>query len=186
MRGMFACVLGCLLVSAGYAADAKPKSSGMQTVLDAQKKLIAGWAADPVIVAAVKEQNKKGPIPGMDNEKWKDTKKTDSVVKGFETSPAGALLAKKVKDSKGLFTEAFLSAAKGEKVAFVDKPTSYIHAGNPKFDDPMNNGKPWQGKPELDESTQTKQVQIAAPVTDKGKTIGVLVVGVSWKKLEGK
>jgi hypothetical protein len=90
------------------------------------------------------------------------------------------LLTRQVKASNGVFTEAFLNGAKGEKVAFEHKPTSYLHAGTPKFDVPMS-GKPWQGEHEFDESTKSDATQIAVPVRDGATVIGVLVVGVSTK-----
>jgi hypothetical protein len=140
------------------------------------------WAADPVLVAAVKAQNEKGPIPGMDNAAWKATEHSNPLVQTFQKNTAGVWLTEKLKASDGLFTEAFLSAAKGEKVAFVDKTTSYIHSGSAKFDVSMS-GKEWQGEPEFDESSQAYAIQISTPVLDNGTTIGVLVVGVAVKKL---
>ena len=156
----------------------------VQAELDRQKQVVAGWAADPVIVNAVREQNAKGPIPGMDNAKWKTTRRSDPVVKQFPANPAGQYLRAKLEASGGAVSEAFLNAAGGEKVAFVEKTTSYIHAGQAKHDVPFTTGRPWQGKPEFDESTQTYAVQISVPVLDGGKPIGSLVVGVNLSHLE--
>ena len=155
-----------------------------QAEIDKHKTLIAGWVADPVIVSAVKDQNGKGPIAAMDNPKWKNTRRSDAIVKAFQDNPAGKMLKAKLEASGGMYTEAFLSAAQGEKVAFVEKTTSYIHVGQPKFDVPLTTGKSWQGKPEFDESAQTYQLQISVPVLADGKAIGALVVGVSLTQLE--
>jgi hypothetical protein len=181
MTTMVATILGFVLIGTVHAAETTVTPE-MQSTLDAQKKVIAAWAADPVLAAAVRAQNEKGPIPGMDNAVWKATPRSDPLVQAFQKTPAGVWLTGKLKASDGLFTEAFLSAAKGEKVAFVEKTTSYIHSGSAKFNVPMS-GKEWQGQPEFDESTQVYAVQISTPVPDNGKTIGVLVVGVSMKKL---
>ena len=159
-------------------------SPPVQAEIDRQKTTIAGWAADPTLVSAVKEQNQKGPIQGMDNAKWKTTRRSDPVVKGFQTGSAGLFLKAKVDGSSGAFNEAFLSAARGEKVAFVEKTTSYIHVGQAKFDAPYATGRSWQGKPEFDESSQTYAVQISVPVLAEGKPIGALVVGVNLTYLE--
>lgn len=159
-------------------------SPGAQAALDRQKQVVASWAADPVIVGAVKAQNAKGPMPGMDNAAWKTTRRSDPVVKAFQTNAAAQLLLAKLGASGGLVSEAFLSGSRGEKVAFAEKTTSYIHAGHPKFDVPFGSGAAWQGKPEFDESSQTYAVQIAVPVVDGGKPIGVLVVGVNLSQLE--
>ena len=156
----------------------------VQAELDKQKVAIAKWAAEPTIVAAVKEQNSKGPLAGMDNATWKTTRRTDPAVKAFQASPAGQLLRTRVDGGAGTYNEAFLNGAKGEKVAFVEKTTSYIHAGQAKFDVPFGTGKAWQGKPEFDDSSQTHAIQISVPVLADGKPIGVLVVGVNLTHLE--
>ena len=166
------------LCVAGIAAE-KELSAQAKTSLEQQTKVIAGWAAAPEIVAAVKEQNTKGPIAGMDNDKWKTLKRSDPEVKAFQENAAGKFLAAKIEGSKGLLAEAFLSGAQGEKVAFAAKTTYYIHKGKAKFDQPFNTGKPWQGPVEFDESSQAYTVQISVPVVDGGKPIGVLVVGVN-------
>lgn len=141
-------------------------------------------AANPVVVKAVLDQNARGPIPGMTNEKWKSARRSDDLVRGFVSCEAGKVLVKKVGDSEGLWVRAFLSGSSGEKVAFTEKTISYLHAGQPKFDVPFSTGKAWQGAPELDTVTQKHDVQIAVPVLSGGKTIGVLVVGVSLDKIE--
>jgi hypothetical protein len=159
-------------------------TSSVQAELEKQKQVVAGWAADPVIVNAVKEQNAKGPIPGMDNPTWKTTRRSDPAVKAFQANPAGQFLRAKLEATGGAVSEAFLNGNKGEKVAFFEKTTSYIHAGSGKHDVPFSTGKAWQGKPEFDESSQTYAVQIAVPVLDGGKPIGSLVVGVNLSHLE--
>lgn len=176
-------ILTALTAGVGLAAGFEI-TPAVQAELDKQKTVIAGWAGHAVIVKAVKEQNGKGPLADMDNPKWKMMRRSDPVVKAFQDSPAGMLLKAKLDASGGLFSEAFLSGAKGEKAAFAEKTTSYIHAGQPKFDVPFTTGKSWQGKAEFDESAQTYQIQISVPVVDGGKPIGVLVVGVNLTALE--
>jgi len=156
----------------------------VQKELDKHVEQVKTWAADPVIVKALIAQNEKGPISGMDNAKWKTVRRNDTLVKEFQSNPAGQYLKKKISDSNGTYAEAFLNGAQGEKVAFFEKTTSYLHKGNPKFDVPFTSGKTWQGQPEFDESSQTHQIQVSVPVASGGKTVGVLVVGVSLTKLE--
>ena len=159
-------------------------TAAVQTELDKQKQVVAGWAADPIIVGAVKAQNRQGPIEGMDNPKWKTTRRSDSVVKSLQSNAAGQALRAKLEASGGTFNEAFLNGARGEKVAFVEKTTSYIHVGQAKHDVPFGTSKSWQGKPEFDESSQTYAIQISVPVLDGGQPIGSLVVGVNLSHLE--
>lgn len=184
MKILTALVLGCLLAGHALAVDSASRiTPAIQAALDAQKRLIAQWAADPSVIDAVKAQNAKGPIPGMTNGKWKSLKADDPAVTAFQKNRAGVFLAKKQAASKGLVLEAFLNAAQGEKAAFTAKPSSYLHAKTAKFDDPMI-GRPWQGKPEFDKSSYSHSIQLSTPVLDRGKAIGVLVVGFSMKDLK--
>jgi hypothetical protein len=170
------------LVTPAVAFDLTP---AVQAELDKQKAALVKWAADPVVVSAVKEQNAKGPIAGMDNAKWKAMRRSDPVVQAMVKSPAGEFLVKKIEASGGALDKAFLSAAHGEKVAFAEKTISYIHKGQEKFDAPLGSGKPWQMSKEwFDESLQGYAIQVAAPVMDGGKAIGVLVASVPVTYLE--
>jgi hypothetical protein len=120
----------------------------------------------------------------MDNATWKTTRRSDPTVKGFQANPAGQFLKAKLEATGGTISEAFLSAARGEKVAFVEKTTSYIHQGQAKFDVPFTTGKPWQGKAEFDESSQTYAIQLSIAVLVDEKPSGALVVGVNLSTLE--
>jgi hypothetical protein len=166
------------------AAAGFQMTPAVQAELDKQKSIVAGWAAHPTVVTAVAEQNRRGPIAGMDNPKWKITRRSEPVVTAFQSNPAGQYLKAQLDENKVKFSEAFLNAALGEKVAFVEKTTSYIHKGQPKFDVPFTTSKAWQGAPEFDESSQTYAIQIAVPVMAEARPIGVLVVGVNLSHLE--
>ena len=141
-----------------------------------------GWAGSPIVVEAVLAQNKKGPIAGMDNAKWKTVPESDALVKGFINNEAGKFLKAELARTEGICVGAFLNAAQGEKVAFTDKTGSYIHKGSAKFDVPFTTGKPWQGKPELEDKVYI--IQISVPVLSEGKPVGALVVEIDGSKLE--
>jgi hypothetical protein len=173
-----------LIATAAQAQRTFEISPAVQVEIDKQKTVIAAWAASPEVVNAVREQNARGPIPKMDNAKWKATRRADLLVRGFQMSPAGRFLKRKLDESGVTYSEAFLNGARGEKAAFVEKTTSYIHKGQPKFDVPFQSGQAWQGKPELDDSSQMYMLQLAVPVLDQAKPIGVLVVGVNVSHLE--
>lgn len=173
-------LVGLGLAGTAWGADLSP---AVQKEIDKHIEVVKGWAANPVLVKAVEAQNAKGPIAGMDNPKWKSVRRSDEVVKGFQSCEAGKFLKAKAEEGKEAYPEAFLSGAQGEKVAFIEKTSSYIHKGMPKFDVPFG-GKAWQGKPEFDESSQAHQVQVGVPVLSGGKPIGVLVVGLNVTQLE--
>ena len=171
-----AVVVTALVPVPAFAIDITP---GVQAELDRLKQTLAKQAADPIIVQAVKEQNAKGPIPGMDNTKWKTVRRSDPIVQALIHNPAGESLKKMIAASGDTLDKAFLNGAQGEKVAFAEKTISYLHKGQEKFDVPMSTGKPWQmSKQWFDESLQGYALQVAAPVMDGGKVIGVLVASV--------
>ncbi|QKJ65371.1 cache domain-containing protein [Deefgea piscis] len=186
VRFLAASMLGIvfLFFTASLYANEFVMTPAIQSQLDKQKALIATWAANPIIEHAVEKQNQIGPIPGMDKAKWKLIRRSDPLITEFQTNAAGQYLKSMQAKSKLAISEAFLSADKGEKVAFIEKTSSYIHQGQAKFDVPFTTGKAWQGKPEFDESTQTYALQIAVPVLSAGKPIGVLVVGINLSQLE--
>jgi hypothetical protein len=182
------CVLtGVVLLTAvaPRAATALEITPAVQAELDRLKQTAAKWAADPAVVSAVKAQNDKGPLAGMDNATWKAIRRSDPAVQGFVQSPAGQFIRAQIQASGGGLDKAFLNGAQGEKVAFAEKTISYLHKGQEKFDAPMSTGKPWQmSKPWFDESLQGYAIQIAVPVLDGGKPIGVLVASVPVLHLE--
>lgn len=163
-------------------AYAEGIDAAVQTKIDAKVKEVQTWAADATIVSAVKAQNASTPadISGMTQDKWKSLSKLDPAVRVFAKNPAGVFLKSKQDDT---VAEAFLSDAKGFKVAFLAKTTSFCHAGKPKHDQPMA-GKTWQGPVEVDESSGVQGVQVAVPVLDGDKPIGSLVVGLNLAKLK--
>lgn len=174
-------ILFSWIAGMAYAENITPK---MQQKIDAYKKKAVEWAANPTIIKAVKESNAKGPIPGMGNAKWREVKETDSLVQGFITSPAGQQMTQWMNaDAKGI-NKIVLSGDKSHRVAFTSMPAIYIGKGKPNFDEAIG-GKVWQqdeSKP--DPSTNIDTVQIAAPVKDGGKTIGVLLVSLTVANLK--
>jgi hypothetical protein len=174
-----------LVANAVWAASCFEVMEEVQTRITWQVWNADGWAANPLLVEAVLAQNKKGPIPGMDNAKWKTVPESDAIVQGFIENDVAKFLKAEMANTDGICTGAFLNAAQGEKVAFSDKKTgSYIHKGSAKFDAPFASGKSWQGKPELDGSGKVYEIQISVPVLSEGKPIGVLVVELNGTRLE--
>lgn len=184
MKYLATLALTLAVCAAAHAADDTSSriTPQIQLLLDAQKRTIATWAANPRLVSAVRSQNGAGPDPAITPKAWKKAVTGSALLDRFEKNAAGKWLSAKVSASNGLYREAFLSAARGEKVAFVEKPSHYLHARQKKFEVPMT-GRVWQGKPEFDKSSHSHVTQIAVPVVSGGKPIGVLVVGVSMKAL---
>lgn len=164
-----------------YAGDITP---AMQPKIDKYKKQAVQWAADPVIVSAVKEANSKGPIPGMGNAKWRELKENDPTVTAFVTNPAGQKLTQWINADSAGINKIVLSGAKSQRVAFTSMPAVYLGKGRPNFDESMD-GKVWQqGESKPDPSTNIDTVQISAPVKDGDKVIGVLLVSLTADALK--
>lgn len=155
-----------------------------QAKVTAKIEVIKTWAADATIVKAVKAQNEKMPaeLADLNQDKWKALGILDPLVRSFTKNEAAGVLKAKKTDSVG---EAFLSAADGTKVAFLNKTSNWSHKGKAKHDVPMT-GKTWQGAVEVDDSTGLRQVQVAVPVLDGDKAIGSLVVGLDLTKLKAE
>ena len=184
-RALIGTLVVIALILAVMAAQAFEATPAVQAELDRQKAAVVAWASDPVVVAAVREQNSRGPIAGMDNAKWKTIRRSDPVIQAMSTTPAALFLRKRIESSSGALDKAFINAAQGEKVAFAEKTISYLHKGQEKFDAPMTTGRPWQmAQPWFDESLQGYAIQVAAPVLDGGKVIGVIVASVPLAHLE--
>ena len=162
-------------------ATAQSLDPAMQAKVDAQVKIITTWAADPVIIDAVKAHNASVPAEqqSMNQEKWKELTVLDPFVRSFAKNAAGQLLKAKKTE---VMTEAFLSDAQGLKVAFIAKTENWSHKGKAKHEVPMT-GQNWQGPVEMKGNTGVQQLQIAVPVLDGGKPIGSLVVGLSFSKI---
>jgi len=186
MRRVMGVVFVALVV---LAANLSWAGSCFEVMEDIQEKITwqvwnaKGMAASPMVVEAVLAQNKKGPLPGMDNAKWKTVPESDAIVQGFINNEAAKFIKGELDKTNGIAVGAFLNAANGEKVAFTDKTGSYIHKGSSKFDVPFLSGYDWQGLPGLEDKAYL--IQISVPVLFDGKPIGVLVVEIDGTKLEG-
>lgn len=174
-------LLAWLIVSAAIAGDI---TSNMQKKIDEYRKQAASWAANPMIVKAVKEANAQGPLPGIGNAKWRELKETDPTVQAFVTNPTGQLLTKWMNANARGINKMVLSGNKSQRVAFTSMPAIYIGKGKPNFDEAFD-GKLWQqGESKPDPSTNIDTVQIAAPVKDGGQVIGVLLVSLTASGLQ--
>lgn len=164
------------LYFASAPVKADPITPEMQAKVDKYKHKLVEWAGNPTIVSAVKEANAKGPIAGMSNSKWDELSEKDAQVTAIQSSAAGKLVHDWEKDKA--VGKVFARDEKGNIVAASAKPLLYNNASKPPFMGAIK-GQPFHS-PEMkpDPTTQEKSVQIAAPVMDGGKVIGVLHASV--------
>lgn len=172
--------IGKVLLALGISAVisnsvlADPISADVQAKVDKYKKQLVEWAANPQVVAAVKESNSKGGIAGMTNAKWDDLADSDAILAGLKQNAASQQISKWEADKT--LDKLNLRDEKANLVAFSSnsgKPLLYNNANRPPFQNGLKGA--WAAneiKP--DPTTQKKTVQISAPVIDGGKHIGVL------------
>lgn len=174
-------VLILMLPVFAVAGDIAPK---MQQKITEYKKKALEWAAHPEIVKETREANAKGPIMG--NVKWREMKDNDPLLQSFSTNATAKLLVKFMEtDPKGI-NKIALSGNKGHRLAYtpVQNRLAYIATGKPNFDEPFD-GNVWQqGESKPDPNTNIDSVQIAVPVKDGGKVIGVLLLSLTATNLQ--
>lgn len=176
IRAVLTVLVLCLSAALVPVAQAELPPAA-QAKVDKYKKLLSEWAKEPVIVAAVKEAAGGDGLVGMTNAKWEALAETDGAVTAVLTSPAGQLMTKLEADPG--INKLYLRDGNGNIVAASSKPLLYSIANRPAMA-AMTTSQPWaQGEVKPDPTTQVKSVQMAVPVMDKGKPIGVLHTGVT-------
>lgn len=149
---------------------------------------IKQWGENPVVVAAVKEQNAKNisleAIQKRDKE-WIAATGLDDGMKAMMQNAAAAEL-NKLEATKPYFFESFLMDNQGANVAMTNKTSDYWQGDEDKFTNSFKGGAGGVdiGKSKFDDSAKAYLIQISVPVVDGGKAIGALCVGVNLDELE--
>ncbi len=156
---------------------------------------VQSWAANPVVIAALKAQNQshsgltQSEIDKMDKQ-WRS-----------ETSAGGGTLISKVlgnelskflggvkSDGRGVYTEIFVMDNKGLNVGQSDVTSDYWQGDEAKWKKTYLAGADSMliDEVEFDESTQTFQSQLSLPVVDPAtnEVIGAVTVGVNVEMLK--
>jgi C4-dicarboxylate-specific signal transduction histidine kinase len=168
------------VIALGSATNvsADPISSETQAHVDQYKKKLTEWAANPGLIAAVKDANAKGGLaPGMTNPKWDDLKDTDPVVTGFQSSEASKYL-KTLEADKGI-NKLYARDQHGNLVAGSNKPALFNNAARPPFKNAMEGKAYADSEVKEDPTTRKRSVQVSVPIMSEGKPIGVLHTAVN-------
>lgn len=192
-------ILLLLLLSLGVSAQQGELSDQQHMELTEQqlKELLAvkirtveTLAFSPSLVDAVRRQNLQNlsmELIQQRDEEWRASEALTPFKLSLQTSRAGKVLKRFVSDNPA-FNEAFLTDNQGANVAAFPATSDYWQGDEEKWAASFNggDGKTFIGPLERDASTETVAVQVSAPVYDQGKTIGVLVVGVTLSYIEGR
>lgn len=160
----------------------------MPAALTKQLPELQKLGENAVLVAAVNAQNAKGTtldaIKKQDAE-WMATTGVNAMMKGLMENDAAKELAK-IESSQPFYFELFLVDNQGANVAMTNKTSDYWQGDEDKFTQAFKSGSGavHLGKAEFDDSAKAYLIQVSIPVVEKGKAIGVLVVGVNLDELD--
>jgi sensor histidine kinase regulating citrate/malate metabolism len=179
-----------LIVAPASVLGQKLTDSEVQELLKSKTQAVRIFANNPILVEAVRKQNAEKlsleTIKQRDQE-WSSTKELTPFKLSLQESVAGEFLKNRI-ETNPTFNEAFLTDNQGANVAAYPATSDYWQGDEEKWTASFNggNGQVFIGKIQQDESTGIAATQISAPVIDRDKTIGVLVVGVKLSYVEAK
>ncbi|MDP2081642.1 MAG: PDC sensor domain-containing protein [Pseudotabrizicola sp.] len=152
------------------------------------------WAADPVILAAVQDQNLRhaaltqSDIDALDKAWMSELgKPVQPVINSVLTTVSSDMLRAQVEQASGLITEVFVMDALGLNVASSGITSDYWQGDEAKFTETYPKGADaiHVSDVNFDESTQIYQVQVSFTLTDPadGTVIGAVTVGLNAEHL---
>lgn len=173
-----------LLPAAATAGDFDAELSALA------KGEVASIAADPAVIAAIRDQNARhaalaqSEVNRLDGE-WRAQVGAAArpLIDAVLGAPASARLAAARDGAEGLFTEIFVMDDKGLNVAASDVTSDYWQGDEAKWQATYGAGAGAVhiSDVEFDESSQSYQAQVSVTVVDpdSGAPIGALTVGVN-------
>ena len=160
-------------------------ASSLDKVRQLATEDLAALGREPVIVAAVKEQNalsrSLSEIKEMDT-RWQSTAGVADFMRALIDSPAGRHLGE-WKRTRPFVSEVFVMDNQGANVAQTDKTSDYWQGDEPKFTECVRTGRIHLGPMDFDESTQTYSIQVSVPVKDGDALIGAICIGVDVEQI---
>ena len=190
MRSLVA-VLLCACALPAFATDSSDPAAKARAYA-AQAR--ATWATDPVIIAAVRDQNIRhaaltsADIAALDRA-WMGElgKPVQPTISSVLTSAPSDLLRNQVEQAAGLITEVIVMDFLGLNVAASGATSDYWQGDEAKFADTYPNGADAVHVSEVafDESAQSYQIQVSFTLTDPsdGSVIGAITVGLNAEQL---
>ena len=161
--------------------------------VEARVSVVQQWAADPIVVQAVREANANPR--SMDeietlNREWEAASGVTQFMRTLIDHPAARRL-RELRSSSPEIQEAFLTDALGANVAITNKTSDFYQGDEEQYLEAFNQGKGGVhiGELSLDESIHSYSIHVGVPVLDRGRPIGVLLAAVNvekLKRLEGK
>lgn len=157
-----------------------------QKLLDKEGARIKALGSDPILVAATRSQNAQrvslATIHAIDAQ-WIAGKASERVQQTM-TGPCADRLHE-LGAANAAYGETFVTDDQGAIVCTTLRTTDYWQGDEAKWLRAFAEGKGavFIDRPRLDSSAAAHLAQVSVPITDKGKVIGVLTVGVAVEKL---
>lgn len=177
-------VLALSLLAALAAPKVDPE---LRARVEARLPIVRAWAADPIVVAAVRDANAHArsmrDIERLD-EAWTATRGVDDFMRSIIDHPAAERL-RELRERHPELQESFVTDRLGANVASTNKTSDFYQGDEDKFREAFAGGAGGVHVGDLsrDESIQSYAIPIGVPVLDEGVAIGVLVVTVNVEKL---
>lgn len=148
------------------------QASSFSEVLKSKIRMVQHMALNPVLVQAIGRRGEVAPSAGET-----DTEDT-LVLLQIPLEPQHVLVMKQFVDRNASFTEIRLADNKGFEVSSYTATKSEMDAE--MLDKALIEGvsRVFVGPLTVDESTRAISTYVSAPVMDRDKNVGVLVVGV--------
>ncbi len=189
MYRMLIAAIAALLAFTTLPSHAELSQAELQEVLKPRIDGLMFLTKNAMILDAIREQNRADAsleaIQKIDEE-WKAGK--SPLIEELQNNKVGAFLKNIIVQQSDVYTEAFVTDAKGANVAAYPATSDYWQGDEDKFIKAFAGGKGevFIGDVEEDESTKQTAVQISVPMLYNKEAIGVLVIGVKVSVLEAE
>ena len=168
----FAGILSTVLLFSFTQVNADPITPELQTKVEKYKLKLVEWVKNPIILDAIRQANANGSLAGMNNAKWDDLKDDAPEVRALITSAAGKVLVNLESDKS--ISKLYIRDFKGNLVAGSNKPLLFNNSTRPQYLSPIKGQVFSANEAKPDPTTSIMGVQIAAPIMDGDKVIGVI------------
>ena len=169
---------------AGWAQTADDYSGQeLRELLRTKIRVVETFALSPLLIDAVSEQNAKKMTPAdvqQRDRQWQESPQMTPLKLALQRNKAGRFLQRSV-DNNRMLTAAVQTDKLGANVAAYPATSDYWQGDEEQWAAAYNDGsgQVYVSPVGPGDGSKTRQVQIAAPVIDRGETIGVLIMGVS-------
>lgn len=173
---MFMRILVLLLLLLPLSATAQSSDQGPGSMLDIKARSIGTLAFSPTLVRAVNEHNARDIDPDsirQRHQEWTASARPTPFKVGLLRNEAGLMLEHLVRAHTDL-SDAILTDRQGAAVAVHPLSEGYWQGDDPLWLAAFRTGQVQVRTADAGSS----RVRIAAPVIDRGETIGILMVGV--------